>query len=128
MKMVHGFSKRLSALLVCDIIAFAAVGAIVIVAFAERGFAFAAVVAIGLSAFVGINWWLGEALDRLLHPESVHADEPATRGGLMRIHENDKRFAVSDYIRMVLFYAALMRNGAAGGPDDHIKSSPGSGR
>jgi len=71
MKMVHVLTKRLSALLVCDAIVFASLGAMVIVAFAEGGLALAAGAVIGVSAFVGISWYLGEALARLLQPRAV---------------------------------------------------------
>ena len=50
------------------------------------------------------------------------------REDLNRIHGIDERIAVSDYVRMVRFYAALIRNGGADGPDGYIKSPPGSGR
>ena len=76
MKMMHVLTKPLSALLVCDVIVFASLGAIVIVAFAEGGLALAVPVVIGLSVFVGISWYLGEALARLLQPRTVARLEP----------------------------------------------------
>ena len=66
MKMLPVLTKRLSVLLVCDAIAFASAGAIVMVAFAESGLALAAAATIGISALVAISWWLGEALAGLL--------------------------------------------------------------
>ena len=78
MKIVHVLTKQLSALLVCDVIVFATLVAIVIVAFAEGGLPLAATAAIGSSAFVGINWWLGEALARLLQPRAVARLEPGS--------------------------------------------------
>ena len=74
MEILHGLTKKLSVLLVCDVVAFASLGVVVLVAFAEGRLALAAATAVGLSAVVGLSWWLGEAFARLVHHRATNHD------------------------------------------------------